>query len=83
MQLIVCESIIVTLSGGALGIAAGIGIAWGLEHLDLLRGKIDAVYSAPFFVAVLGLAVLIGLMGGCYPAFHASRLRPAQALRHE
>lgn len=83
MQLVVCESIVMTLSGGVLGIAAGVGIAWGLEHLDLLRGKIDAVYSAPFFLAVLGLAILIGLMGGCYPAFHASRLRPAQALRHE
>ena len=83
VELVFCESVILTLAGGAFGIAAGIGITWGLEHMDLMRGKIDAVYSIPFLLAVLGLSILIGMVGGIYPAFNAARLRPSHALRHE
>jgi putative ABC transport system permease protein len=83
VELVFCESVILTLAGGAFGIAAGIGITWGLEHMDLMRGKIDAVYSMPFLLAVLGLSILIGMVGGIYPAFNAARLRPSHALRYE
>ncbi|MDR3482306.1 MAG: ABC transporter permease [Burkholderiaceae bacterium] len=83
VELVFCESVILTLAGGAFGIAAGIGITWGLENMDLMRGKIDAVYSIPFLLAVLGLSILIGIVGGIYPAFNAARLRPSHALRYE
>jgi putative ABC transport system permease protein len=83
VELVFCESVILTLAGGACGIAAGIGITWGLENMDLMRGKIDAVYSMPFLLAVLGLSILIGIVGGIYPAFNAARLRPSHALRYE
>jgi len=83
MQLVFCESVILTLSGGVFGIAAGIGITWVLENVDLMRGKIDAVYSMPFLLGVLGLSVLIGIAGGIYPALNAARLHPSHALRYE
>ncbi len=83
MKLIVSEAMILSLVGGALGILLGVGIAWGLEHIELMRGKIDAIFSVPFFFAVLGLSVLLGVGGGAYPAFKASRLLPSAALRQE
>jgi ABC-type antimicrobial peptide transport system permease subunit len=54
-----------------------------LEHLELMRGKIDAVFSAPFLLAVLGLSVLLGIGGGIFPALKAASLLPSQALRQE
>ncbi len=83
MKLVFGEAMLLTLAGGCVGIVVGVGIASGLEHLELMRGKIDAVFSPAFLVAVLGLSVLLGLFGGAWPALKAARLQPSQALRHE
>lgn len=83
MGLIFSEAMLLSLVGGAAGIVLGVLSAVGLEHLELMRGKIDAVFSVPFFAAVLGLSVLLGVLGGLYPALKASRLLPSAALRTE
>jgi putative ABC transport system permease protein len=83
MKLVFSEAVILSLIGGLMGIVIGVGIAFGLEHIELMRGKIDAIFSLPFFASVLGLSVLLGILGGFYPAFKASRLLPSVALRHE
>jgi putative ABC transport system permease protein len=83
MKLVCSESTILTLTGGFFGILVGIAITWGLEHLDIMRGKIDAVFSGPFLVVVLGLSVILGIAGGIYPALKAANLLPAHALRQE
>lgn len=83
MKLVFSEAVILSLVGGLAGIVIGVGIAFGLEHIELMRGKIDAIFSIPFFASVLGLSVLLGILGGFYPAFKASRLLPSVALRHE
>ncbi len=83
MKLVFSEAVILSLIGGLMGIVIGVGIAFGLEHIELMRGKIDAIFSIPFFASVLGLSVLLGILGGFYPAFKASRLLPSVALRHE
>ncbi|WP_295388963.1 ABC transporter permease [uncultured Thiodictyon sp.] len=83
MQLVFYESVILTLAGGLIGILVGIAITGILEHMEVMRGKIDAVFSPSFLVAVVGLSVLLGIAGGLFPALKAARLRPAQALWHE
>lgn len=83
MQLVFCESLILTLAGGLIGIVVGIAMTGILEHLEVMRGKIDAVFSPAFLLGVVGLSVLLGIAGGLFPALKAARLRPAQALRHE
>jgi putative ABC transport system permease protein len=83
MKLVCSESTILTLTGGFFGILVGIAITWGLEHLDIMRGKIDAVFSGSFLVVVLGLSVILGIAGGIYPALKAANLLPAHALRQE
>ncbi len=83
VKLIIGESVMLTLMGGALGILLGVAATWGLEHVELMRGKIEAVFSVPFLFAVLGLSVLLGIGGGLYPATKAARLLPSHALRQE
>ncbi|MFA6202208.1 MAG: ABC transporter permease [Gallionella sp.] len=83
IKLVFTEATLLSLLGGLLGILLGAGLAVGLEHLELMRGKIDAIFSIPFLFAVLGLSVLLGVFGGLYPALKASRLLPSAALRHE
>jgi len=83
MRLICYESIVLTLFGGLIGIALGVGLTIGLENMELMRGKIEAIFPASFVIEVVFLSVFIGLLGGIYPAFSAARLRPSDAMRHE
>ncbi|MDE2368263.1 MAG: ABC transporter permease [Burkholderiales bacterium] len=83
VALVVTEATLLALAGGVAGIGLGIAATVGLEHMDLMRGKIDAVYSTPFYVGVTALCVLIGVIGGLAPALKAARMRPAAALRRE
>ncbi|MDD2721953.1 MAG: ABC transporter permease [Gallionella sp.] len=83
IQLVFSEALLLTLAGGMAGIVVGVALTFGLEHIELMRGKIDAVFSVPFLFAVLGLSVLLGIAGGLYPALKASRLLPSHALRQE
>ena len=83
MKLVCGESTILALAGGIVGILLGIVMTIGLEHLDLMRGKIEAVFSIQFLMAVLGLSLFLGIAGGLYPAMKAAALLPSRALRHE
>jgi putative ABC transport system permease protein len=83
LRLVCGESALLALGGGLLGILVGVGMTAVLGHLELMRGKIEPAYSAPFLALVLALSVALGVLGGIYPALKAARLQPARALRHE
>lgn len=83
VQLIVTESALLCSAGGLFGILLGVGITFGLEHIELMRGKINAIFSPAFLLGVIGLSVFLGLVGGLLPALKAARLRPSIALRQE
>ncbi|OIO66255.1 MAG: ABC transporter permease [Zetaproteobacteria bacterium CG_4_9_14_3_um_filter_49_83] len=83
IKLIVSESAMLTFAGGIIGIILGVLLTRGLEHIELMRGKIDAVFSFPFLLGVLALSIVLGIFGGLYPAIKAARTRPSQALRQE
>ncbi len=73
------ESTTLSLSGGVIGILAGIGLA-------LLVGAVSPLPAAVNFPSVgLGILMssLVGIFFGSYPAARAARLDPIEALRYE
>ena len=74
-----CESVMVALAGGALGVALGAGAAAILDIVSPVPASID-----PWVVTggVVGSCVL-GAIFGLWPALSAAFLHPIEALRHE
>lgn len=84
LALIICESILLTLTSGLLGL----GAAWLLLHgMALLPGMASIarmITIVPSVVLrVIALCVALGTLGGVYSAWHATRLLPVEALRYE
>jgi len=73
------ESIIISASGGLAGIVFGI-IAIPLAAA--LNQGVALLYPGSIPLA-FGVAVLIGIVFGLYPAIRAARLDPIEALRYE
>lgn len=82
LSMILGESIVLTFLAGIVGIILGLVAIQALISLGM-GGFIKPVYSPSVFLRALGVALTVGLIGGFYPAYRASRLPPTEALRYE
>ncbi|OGE84443.1 MAG: hypothetical protein A2846_02670 [Candidatus Doudnabacteria bacterium RIFCSPHIGHO2_01_FULL_49_9] len=78
------EAVILTLTGGVIGIICGAGLAFVVAKIASQLG-LAWEFSVPISGIVLGLGVAggIGLIFGVFPARSAARLDPIEALRYE
>ncbi|OQY15496.1 MAG: hypothetical protein B6I32_07115 [Desulfobacterium sp. 4572_20] len=74
-----CESIVLTITGGCIGIILGIGGAVIISKVAEWR----TVLTPWSITTSILMAGCVGLVSGLYPAVRAARLDPARALRHE
>jgi putative ABC transport system permease protein len=72
------ESVILTFSGGVVGIAAGIGGVWLIATIAGWK-TIITIWS---IIISLLMSTFVGIFFGLYPAYQASRMDPISALRH-
>jgi putative ABC transport system permease protein len=73
------EAILVSLSGGLLGILVGVAIPLSVQLFADIRIPISPVAIAVAF----GVSCLVGLVFGMLPANRAAHLHPTEALRYE
>jgi len=73
------EALLISLAGGAIGIALGIGGTLLAEKF----GALPIELNAQVIMLATGFAVATGLFFGYYPARKASKLDPIEALRHQ
>ena len=73
------EAVVISLFGGAIGVALGYGVSEGLWQYQSWPSAIT-----PDTVAVaFGFAAITGIFFGFYPARKAAGLDPIDALRFE
>lgn len=95
VAMILLESLVLTLFGTAIGLAAGVGLVAWLGHTGIDMSMFSDVLGelgvgnvmyptirARDLIPPVRLAIVTALLAALWPALKAYRMRPAQALRH-
>jgi ABC-type antimicrobial peptide transport system permease subunit len=73
------EAVVLSLAGGAMGVALGFAAAWGVRNVM----NWSAVVTSSAVAVSFGCAAAIGIFFGFYPARKAAAMDPIDALRFE
>ena len=90
------ETSVLSAIGGLVGVGLGVGVSVGIPHLIPILDKLPVItqwisgeFKLPTQVTMwsillsFGVATVIGLVFGIYPAIQASKQDPIVALRHD
>ncbi len=72
------EAVTLSLAGGIVGVAVGIGLAYALRSFGL-----NTAVSPPWVIVSFSFAGLVGVFFGLLPSRKAAMLDPIEALRYE
>jgi ABC-type antimicrobial peptide transport system permease subunit len=83
LGMIVRESLVLGAVGGTCGILLGVGLGALIGLAPGVYGALKPLYTPRSFVLALAVGLLAGVVGGLYPAWRATRMKPVEALRYE
>ncbi len=73
------EALAISISGGVIGIILGMGFSFAIE----LTAGIATIVTPSSIIISFGVALVIGVVFGYFPAKRAAQQDPVHALRHE
>jgi putative ABC transport system permease protein len=79
--MILYESALLGLLGGAVGVALGAIGVQALATTPAIRGLLQPDLGIPLLALSVVIAVAVGIVSGLYPAWRSSRLTPSVALQ--
>ncbi len=82
-SMIIGESLVLAVCGTIGGFVLGYGALHVMESLPQLNGYIQPSIDPVVLVGVVAVAFCTSAAGAIYPAWHATRIQPAEALRYE
>jgi putative ABC transport system permease protein len=83
LWMILSESLLLSLIAAGLGILVGVGLSAAMQAIPGFGNLITTSYTPQVIIQAIAVSIFLGATGGLYPAWHASRLRPVEALRYE
>ncbi len=81
MRIIFLEALIVGLVAGATGYLLGLGISHFIGPMVLGMKSVRWVIDPALAIGAIFLSALVGVLASIYPAIHASKMDPTEALR--
>jgi putative ABC transport system permease protein len=83
IAMVLGESTLLCLAGAAIGIAVAVVLVKVLAQMPAAGRLVAGDISPGVMIQGVALALLLGLIGGLYPAWTAARLAPVEGLRHD
>jgi putative ABC transport system permease protein len=83
VRMILLEAVVLSLGGALLGTAGAVGLTRLLSRLPAFSGLISSHFPPQVIGQGVLISLILGLIGGIYPAIHGAGLQPTEAIRHE
>ncbi len=78
--MVLCESALLGLVGGIVGVGLGALGIFILEQTTGVRGMLEPDLSPALLLTSVAIAIVVGVVSGLYPGWRSSRLSPSLAL---
>jgi putative ABC transport system permease protein len=81
LLMILWESVALCVAAGVMGIVFGIVLLKILAVTPWMRGRLEPHIGMDLIGLALGIAIVVGIASGVYPALQCTRINPSEAIR--